>query len=132
MARNARDRMLAFQAAESALRDAERFIETLTTTNDAIPVPNFGAEEPWAVAANWAGAPSRLGETALNGVAAPPRYMVEHVATVIREEDAFQLSDPYGAGAATHIQVFRITARGVGGSPNASVMLQSTYGRIIN
>jgi type IV pilus assembly protein PilX len=132
MARNARDRMLAFQAAESAMRDAERFIETMSSPDEAIAAPDFGGNEPWTDPVVWGGVPSRAGETALNGLAAAPRYIVEHVATIIREEDAFQLNDPYGASAATHIEIFRITTRGVGGSATARVMLQSTYGRIIN
>lgn len=141
MARNEHDRLLAFQAAESVLRDAEAFLETLTNTAGFVPgcanglcdmVNNF--DEPiWEDPNfNWAGA--RSPEIAMDAdlVAAQPTYVIEYVASVIREENAYQLNDPYAGGVADRIEIFRITARGVGGSQAAQVMLQSTYGRILN
>ena len=63
---------------------------------------------------------------------AQPRYIVEYVASVIRDENAYQLEDPYGASNSDRIEIFRVTARGVGGTANAVVLLQSTYGRILD
>ena len=69
---------------------------------------------------------------AVQGVASQPRFLMEHIATVVREENAYQIDDPYSGSAADRIEMFRITARGVGGTQNTRVLLQSTYGRILD
>jgi type IV pilus assembly protein PilX len=132
MARNARDRMLAFQSAESALRDAERFVEALASAADVEPIAGFGQAERWQDPMIWMGPPSRVAETAIVGVAAPARYVVEHMTTVVREADPHRLEDPYAVPPPAEIEIFRITARGIGGSGNAAVVLQTTYGRVVN
>ena len=139
MARNSRDRLMAFQAAESALRDAEAFLETITAT---APFTDAGAAGLWTVAPFsttarwlqpniWTGAGSVVAASAIQGVAAAPRFLIEHAATLVREENAYQIDDPYTGSESDRIEIFRITARGVGGTQNARVVLQSTYGRIL-
>ena len=140
MARNEHDALLAFQAAESALRDAEAALDLLTSsvgftdagTNGQWTIADLGDPDRWELAGLWAGALSNVAATNVNGVDAQPRFIIEHVASVLREENAYQLDDPYAASAADRIEMFRVTARGVGGSPNAVVLLQSTYGRILD
>jgi type IV pilus assembly protein PilX len=141
MARNEHDTMLAFQAAESALRDAEDFLEGIVTTavftdggaNGLWTIADFGDADRWTVANVWTGGGSVEADTEAGDVVAEqPRYLIEHIASVIREENAYQLDDPYAGGTADRIEMFRITARGVGGSPNARVLLQTTYGRILD
>lgn len=141
MSRNTRDVALAFQAAESALRDAEQFLDGVVSTVDFV---DSGANGLWTVAPmdqppRWADgtiwssdARSISAPTGINGVAQQPRYIIEHVASLLREENAYQLSDPYSGLSADRIEVFRVTARGVGGTTGARVMLQSTYGRILD
>lgn len=139
MARNEHDRLLAFQAAESALRDAEAFLDTVITTDifsdggaaGLWTVSDLGQPDRWEQAV-WAAGTSVTAPTDVDGVSEPPRYIIEHVASVIREENAYQIEDPYAANAADRIEMFRITARGVGGSANAQVLLQTTFGRILN
>lgn len=141
MARNSNDWLLAFQAAESALRDAEDFLETVTSTanftdagaNGLWEIADVGQIDRWRVEGNWTGGGSVSAPSVIQGVASQPqpRYMIEHVATLIREENAYQLNDPYIGGAADRVEIFRVTALGIGGSPNARVMLQSTYGRVL-
>jgi len=139
MSRNARDSMLAFQAAESALRDAERFIETVVSTvpftnagaNGLWTIAPFGQPDRWADADIWGDARSMPAPTPIDGVAEPPRYIIEHVASVLRDENAYQVNDPYSGATVDQIEIFRVTARGVGGSTNAQVLLQTTYGRIL-
>jgi type IV pilus assembly protein PilX len=139
MARNSRDRMLAFQAAESALRDAETFIETVTTTaiftdtgaNGLWTVAPFGTQPRLERPTLWTGAESVVAATNLAGIAAPPRYVIEHVASLVREDNAYLMGDPYGGSSVDRIEILRVTARGVGGSTNAQVLLQSTYGRVL-
>ena len=140
MARNEHDALLAFQAAESALRDAEGALDLLTSavgftdtgTNGQWTIADIGDPDRWELAGLWTGALSIDADTNVTGVAAQPRFIIEHVASVIREENAYQIDDPYAASGADRIEMFRVTARGVGGSPNAVVLLQSTYGRILD
>jgi type IV pilus assembly protein PilX len=141
MARNARDRMLAFQAAEAALSDAEVELRGMTTTNafgdgsnGLWSAPELGADENWRNPAIWTDNRSIIAPTTLDGVSEdePSRYMIEHLATVVRSDESFVLSDPYAGGGAATIEIFRVTARGVGGSANSRVLLQSTFGWIMN
>lgn len=140
MARNDHDSMLAFQAAESALRDAERALEGMVSTagftvggvGGLWTVADLGNPNRWENPAAWSGGGSVVAPTAVANVADAPRYMIEHVATVVREENAYLINDPYAANVSDRIEMFRVTARGVGGSDNALVMLQSTYGRILD
>ncbi|MFU8817086.1 MAG: PilX N-terminal domain-containing pilus assembly protein [Pseudomonadales bacterium] len=141
MARNEHDTLLAFQAAESALRDAENFLETVTTTaffDDAgtagmWTVAELDQPNRWETTNVWLGGTSVVAATSAGAaVSAAPRYLIEHVASVLREENAYQINDPYSATAADRVEIFRITARGVGGSASAEVVLQTTYGRILD
>ena len=139
MARNEHDTLLAFEAAESALRDAEVFLQSVLTTdlfsdaggNGLWTVSGLGQPNRWEQDV-WNPGTSVVAPTAVDGVDEAPRYIIEHVASVVREENAYQIEDPYAANAADRIEIFRITARGVGGSANARVVLQTTFGRILD
>ena len=138
MSRNEHDTLLAFQAAESALRDAENNLLGITSTapfnntGGLYQVADMGDPENWDSTAVWGGGSSVVGE-ALDGTVEPPRYIVEYIGPVLRDENAHQQDDPYSAAATVdRVEMFRITARGVGGTPNAQVLLQSTYGRIMD
>jgi type IV pilus assembly protein PilX len=141
MARNDHDVLLAFEAAESALRDSEAFLETVVTTNvfttgganGLWATPDLGDPSRWEDPDIWTGdgsveAPTDVGTI----VAAPPRYFIEHIATIEREENAYQIDDPYALTATDRVEIFRITALGTGGTPNARVVLQTTYGRVLD
>lgn len=140
MARNEHDTLLAFQAAESALRDAELVVEGMTSTIDFVDagtnglwsVAPLGDPSRWAVAGVFTGALNQTASTVVSGVAAPSTFIIEHAASVLRDENAYQLDDPYSGSATDRIEVFRITAQGVGGSINSRVLLQATYGRILD
>jgi Tfp pilus assembly protein PilX len=59
--------------------------------------------------------------------------MIEHIANVQRDENAYQQDNEYNtAGASDSVDVFRVTALGFGGSPNSRAMLQTTFGRILD
>lgn len=139
MARNEHDSLLAFQAAESALRDAEAFLQTVLTTdifsdaggNGLWTVSNLGQPNRWEQDV-WKPGLSVEASTVVEGVKTRPRYIIEHVASVVREENAYQIEDPYGTNAADRIEIFRVTARGLGGSDSAQVLLQTTFGRILD
>ena len=148
MARNDHDALLAFQAAESALREAETRLETLTSTavftatgNGGLwSMPQSNSAPRWQDDAIWengstiAALPASVAETGSREVetAAPPRYIIEHVATVERTENAYQIDDPYAFVATGRVQIFRVTALGIGATEHARVMLQTTYGRVMD
>ena len=140
MTRNEHDTLLAFQAAESALRDAEAQLEAITTTtvftetgnNGLYTVADIGDPEHWKDPDIWAAGNSIQAANTIDGVAGQPRYIIEHVASVLLENNAYQQEDPYAAAANDRVEIFRITARGMGGTENARVLLQSSYGRIVD
>ena len=140
MARNTHDHLLAFQSAESALREAEGWI--LANINSTGQFANNGANGLWTsmpydeVDQRWEediwadGSGQSIGVVnVVDGVASQPRFIVEWVATVQRDENANMLGSSYNA-VFDRIEIFRITARGVGGTANARVMLQGTFGMI--
>ncbi len=141
MARNEHDVLLAFQAAESALRDAELVVANVTSTapfnaggNGGLwDMPIVGDANRWDDPDIWTGDGSVEATTEVGDVvAAPPRFFIEHIASIEREENAYQIDDPYSLTATDRIEIFRITAQGTGGTPNARVILQTTFGRVLD
>ena len=129
MARNTHDSMLAFQAAESALRDAEDWLSTNATHPAAVfPMPGRGRHSApaWGRAPGWrqdsVWERGSAEATAPAGVAVPPRYVIEWLTSY---PDA---APPDGSGGT--VDAFRITALGYGGTEHAQVVLQSTFGRL--
>jgi type IV pilus assembly protein PilX len=138
MAGNDRDRAIAFEAAEAALRDAERdILANLTPESpfdaactNGLCLPSTVATPQWRTVP-WAGATSRIygvasgaGDYPLD-VAQPPRYIVELLPDL-----------PVGAGNSLNANArsstsggtaYRITARGWGRRDTTQVMLQSVY-----
>ena len=143
MARNANDGTLAFQAAEVALRDGEDLLEELNNLTDfGDPLDDLEGNEAngyyfeaapgdppnWKNLGDWTGGGFRTSETQITG-AEQPKYIVEHVQTIIADADALNLDnigEDIGAG---RTEVFRVTARGYGASADAQVMIQGTYGK---
>ena len=150
MARNARDTNLAFQATEAAIKDAETLVETFgslvdfgndprinpaqcyTSPNDDV---GFYYERGYNCTSNWSGIDwsSSTGfitaATEITGVADQPKYIVEHVKTVVADEDRLNLDNIGQDTGSGRAQIFRITVYGTGGTDTAHVMIQSTYGR---
>ena len=139
MARNTNDSVLAFESAEVALRTGEQFLRNNVNTTTLFPsagnnglwkASDYLQTERWQQANIWTGNNSvQLPANTVDNVAEQPRYIIEWVATVQRSDNPYQLGQSYNA-LFDRIEIFRITARGVGGSPNARVLLQSTYGLI--
>jgi len=129
MARATRDYNVAFQAAEAALRDAKADL-TGYGTRDPVIIANVdfvancvnglclmaapGTTPVWEIDANWNNAVAYaqytgvlpLPATGPGAVSAPPRYLIEYVA----------------AQGSQHL--YRVTARGLGPTPNMTVTLQ--------
>jgi len=135
MAGNVRDHNLAFQAAEAALRDAETYIETVVSTAafddtngrfsaTSTSLPDASASATWA-----SDNTSRAYSGTIGGVNTQPRYFIQHIADISGGASTLNVG---GYGAATSggdTSLFRITARGTGGSDNSQVVLRSHYGR---
>jgi type IV pilus assembly protein PilX len=145
MAANNRDREVAFQAAEYALRDGERYVQTTTVDEDdfsddctgGLCDSNCGADD---VCAKESGYPVVWKDTTLNvwatgtrhkiytytdnNVREKPKYIVEFIGYAPSPGWDPQTDPEPGPGDP---QMFRITALGTGATPDARVMLQSTY-----
>lgn len=151
MVGNARDRQVALQAAEAALRDAEAEIEANASAADGFTdacasglciAPSdtaSGAQSaPRWQSINWVSSQtrtygSRTGAAALLGpgnlpLAAQPRYFIERLPTLPPEVGS---SACVGGGCANNpgdrARAYRITARGSGLRAATTVMLQSVY-----
>ncbi len=131
MAGNLRDETLALQAAEAALRSGEIFLEQVTlpvfagseglyhyaSANTAAPDPkNWGSWESIGLVAG----------SSMDGVASQPRYIIEQLVSVPQQGNKGSAQQ---SGTSPDDEMFRIIARGVGGTASAVVILQSTYRR---
>ena len=143
MARNANDGNLAFQAAEVALRDGEDLLENLNNLTDfGDPLEDLGENEAngyyfeaapgdlpnWKGLGDWESGGFRTSETHITRDN-QPKYIIEHVQTIIADADALNLDnigEDIGAG---RTEVFRVTARGYGATADAQAMIQGTYGK---
>lgn len=135
MAGNTRDRNVAFQAAESGVREAEQFIEGIASLG------NFGStaglygqttlEPSFYSPATWSDATLHVVADSNYGSYTAPRYIVKHFTTVVGTEGAMNMSG-YGDNKGTgDVTIFKITALGTGASADsAEVILRSQYGRI--
>lgn len=137
MAYATRDRNLALQSTEAALRDAEIFIETITSPS-ALTGSNglyrrSDTEPDYADPATWqiSGGPVKHISVAPPAGSSSAQYFIKENSLIAGVQGAMNLSgygDNKGSGDVT---VFSITARGTGGTANgAEVMLRSNYGRI--
>lgn len=135
MAGNMRDRNLAFQAAEAALRVAERDLAARATMPafDGSVTGFLDAEEPINRAAAWSefawSNQSLSSSLEIEGVSQVPRYVVEEItATRVAGTDgsAVDFESLMTYEEAVH---YRITARGVGANPSTEVILQTMFKR---
>lgn len=143
MAGNLRDRNLAFQAAEAGLRAGE---SRLRDTVVALPVFNGSVaglqpdlNQPtktpvvqWSTADWAAGNNSALTAMGLD-LAGQPRYVIEKLEVSALEAAAAEgsgidLASMDGAGVIPP-EIYRTSSRGVGGTTDADVVVQSVYKR---
>ena len=121
MAGNTRNRDLAFQAAEAALKDAEKTLPTwrlLAFDGSAAGLLPYDATTAndlnhWRNDAQWAS--YRTATATLSQVSSPPRYVVQKLANT---------ENPLNAGV-FDVENYRITARAEGGNASAMVIVQS-------
>lgn len=133
MAGNLRDRSLAFQSAESAIREAEAVIEA--SSRNAVDSWSginglYGisdTEVDYLDSGSWSDA---VEATDIDGVALAPRYFIKHLSDSNSGQGALNIGQGYGAQKGSGITaMFRITARGTGASGTAPVIIQTHYGK---
>ena len=147
MVGNARDRQVALQAAEAAIRDAEIDIElnlnaavgfAVGCNNGLCISPSDTADGPqskplwqdinWATTRSYGsrtGAPALLGPNN-EALSAQPRYFVENL-PVLPPMPGESAAIGGGATPAPRARAYRITVRASGIRPTTVVMLQSVY-----
>lgn len=129
MAGNARDSNSAFQAAEAAMRQAERFLQGATLGAFDGSRGLYKDCSGSAVECNppdWKNrsATHWVSFTDFSGVSTQPNYYIEELPDIAKPAVALD-SDQ----AAAPIKIYRITARGFGVSDKTMVVLRSTYRR---
>ena len=143
MAGNLRDRHISLASTESAIVDAEQYI----VANYAASIAAFGGlpgefalgTGPTAADAftgGWWGSGGSINYSktgGLAGLAADPEYTIEHRGTIVQPDKSnLDIPPGYYGQVPPEIESFRITARGVGVTPNSVVILQSHWGQRIN
>jgi len=128
MAGNFRNRSLAFQGAEAALRDAEAYLKEadLPPFDGSVPgligqLASPGSAAYWSKY-DWANQ-SRQAGTTLSGLKEQPRYVIEAFAVLPAAGESQKL------GPLPEPALFRVTSRSMGGGGTAMVILQSTVQR---
>lgn len=127
MAGHVRDRDIAFQSAEAALREAEEFLSQATLPafdgNDGLYQPAAAGATPVWESIDWS-ADARTYSGSLPDVAAQPRYIIEELPTTLAQSGSVAADEP-----ALDAGMYRITVRATGGSDTAVVVLQTTFRR---
>ncbi|MCQ8105217.1 PilX N-terminal domain-containing pilus assembly protein [Methylomonas sp. SURF-2] len=123
MTGNQRDRNLAFQAAESAIRAGENFLTqaTLPTFNGNNGLYAQNGAPPGADA-NWASYSTVAYAYDNEQVASAPLYVIQRMRDI-------ESGSSLDAGSYGQSEMYRVTARGVGGTDTAVVVIQTTYRR---
>ena len=134
MAGNTRDRNLAFQTAETALREAERYVESLASMGGFVGSGGLygrtDSEPPYVASTTWDDTANSVVASDPHASYAAPRYFIKHFTLVEGTGGALNMSG-YGDNKGTgDVTIFKVTARSTGASAeSAEVMLRSYYGR---
>ncbi len=128
---NIRDRQIAFEAAEAALRAAETFISTGVNDTSFNGTGGLYAKrgtnaEAWTTA-DWS--TDAFDVTAYTGdVARSPRYIIQLVDSQYGSDVSPIAGIEYEKKYVTY-NIYQITTQGFGVSPNSQVMIQGYYAR---
>jgi type IV pilus assembly protein PilX len=125
MSGNARDRDMAFQAAEAALRAGEQIVRGATLpafASGTAYTPRIAQgtlTDYWISTHSWS--TQSVAAWQPLGTNAAPRYVIEEMPAKAGGGGGL------GIGAVSGSGVYRVTARGVGRSANTVVILQAVY-----
>ncbi|SFR86472.1 type IV pilus assembly protein PilX [Marinobacter daqiaonensis] len=128
-----REGMVSLEVAESAIRDAEIFIDGLTTLtgfNGNNGLFGMGNATPDPIAnATWVGGNVRDATVVVvNGTNVTPRFFVEHVGDAENQENLME-GQGYSGPVATEAQAFRIVAWSPGVTGSSQRVIESFYTR---
>lgn len=137
MAGNFRDRQIAFNAAETALAQAEAYVNdninsaSVFNGNNGLydsydgPTQHDAFDDAW-----WSGSNSIVLADTIDEVSTQPRYTIEYRGDIGADEGTSVNIGGYGeSSGGGEITSFRITVRATGLSDNSVVFLQSYYGK---
>lgn len=131
MSSNLRDKNIAFQAAEAALREAELFLQsavlpTFDNTNGLYqPIDNdITTKYRWELISWSSESQSWEYEVTIDNVLLNPRYIIEELPPVPEPTTSLAADEPIPDAG-----MFRVTSWAVGGTQGAEVILQTTYKR---
>jgi len=134
MAGNLRDKNLAFQAAEAALRDGEDLFESLVATSSFDGTDGrLGASDDdpdFFDSATWSTSDSIAYSETMADVAAQPRYIVKFIKEIEGDSGSLKVSG-YGNDRTSTVTNFRVTAKGTGKTETSTSILQAYYGKIM-
>lgn len=140
MAFNAKDRNLAFQAAETALRYSENWIGSQLGAPTGFPDNAKGLYDPsttatpvwdsvaWTGSTNLVAYPNTPGQTgtgSLAQISTQPKYVIEYLGEMTPPGGSLTMTNT----TSNRVHYYRVTARGTGGTNAAVVMVQSTFSR---
>lgn len=143
MSNNIKDKMTAFEAAESAMRTAEEFLSNGVINLNAFDNDKSDGlmanlyDEPWKEI-DWGSESVEVTNVVISdgtddtkgGVRSAPRYIIQHIGPVdIDANEDLNIDSSYQKDASdSQVEMFRITARGTGGSDSSQVILEAMYG----
>jgi type IV pilus assembly protein PilX len=125
IAGNSRDKSLAFQAAETALRDTESFMASVSGASATFNDTNGFYNATDGVALNWNAVSGGYRTSSLDGVNHQPQSMIELLPEGLISDGSITSGKP----KTTTSNIYRITSRGTGNGDASIVMLQSIYRR---
>lgn len=133
MSGSMRDRQIAFQSAEAALRIGEDFVATTanlsTTVFGVIDSNNLGGGVDYWDTFDWeAAAMQPVDSNEVKGVAVQPYFVVEKLGNPT--DDTPTPGKEIGYTQVNSTTLYRVTSLGVGASTNAEAILQSTIEKI--
>jgi len=136
-----RERVIALQAAEAALRRGEQFFQPLVGTGAFNGAggqygptdlePDYFSSATWTSTNSISYTDSITNvstPTAFPNVAEQPRYILKYVSDMSSAKTSLNMGG-YGQQKANVVSDFMITARGVGPSGKSVVILQAYYGK---
>jgi type IV pilus assembly protein PilX len=129
MAANLKDQQMAFQNAETALREAEAWLSTLTEPPPVITGPLGGSDAVWPqMAQDLTGPGIDLGWWSTNGYAAIPDPNSRGAYFIIEERGQTPITNVHGVGPdRTTIFYYRVSAYGAGVTALSSSVTQTTF-----
>ena len=134
MAGNLRDKNLAFQAAETALRDGEDLVSNLVAISSfdgsGGKLGSSDDDPDFFDSATWSDSDSIAYSGSLTDVAAQPRYIVKYIKEVAGDTGSLKVGG-YGNDRTSAVSNLRVTAKGTGKTTNSVAILQAYYGKVM-